>query len=197
MKIREPVQDRAKDKKQRIIDAAYEIFSEVGFYNANTTDIAKRAGVSTGIVYGYFSDKRDILIYVIEIYMNKVSDPLKAYLAKISSPVDFESLIIGFLDLAIELHKSNANIHNILHSLSITDKEINQRFMVLEDNITLYVSKALNESGLIIDGLKEKVHIAMNLVQSFAHEYVYDCHEYIDYECMKKSVIGMLVYLFK
>ena len=50
--VREPQQERSIEKKNKIISAAYEVFAEVGYYGANTTDIAKRAGVSTGIVYG-------------------------------------------------------------------------------------------------------------------------------------------------
>lgn len=196
-KIRVPVQDRSKDKKNKIIESAYEIFSEVGFYNANTTDIAKRAGVSTGIVYGYFSDKHDILLYVIDIYISKISNPLQSYLTKIETPIDYENVINDFLNLAIELHKSNKNIHNILHSLATTDKDINEKFMVLEDNITMHVSRQLGVSGVVVDGLKEKVHIAMNSIQSFAHEYVYDKHDYIDYDKMRADVVRILVDLFK
>ena len=58
-KIREPRQERSIDKKNKIIETAYEVFSTVGYYNTNTADIAKKAGVSTGIVYGYFKDKRE------------------------------------------------------------------------------------------------------------------------------------------
>lgn len=196
-KIRQPKQDRAKDKKKKIIEAAYDIFSEVGFYNTNTTDIAKKAGVSTGIVYGYFSDKRDILLYVIEIYIEKVSEPFKKYVSKITAPLDFNNVVTDLLNLTMETHKSNANIHNILHSLAVTDTEINQKFLVLEDNITFSISDKLKDLGLCADSLKEKVHVAMNSIQSFAHEYVYDKHDYIDYEKMKSVVIQMVVSLFE
>lgn len=196
-KIRQPQQDRAKDKKKKIIEAAYDIFSEVGFYNTNTTDIAKKAGVSTGIVYGYFSDKRDILLYVIEIYIEKVSEPFKKYVSKITAPLDFNNVVTDLLNLTMETHKSNANIHNILHSLAVTDTEINQKFLVLEDNITFSISDKLKDLGLCVDSLKEKVHVAMNSIQSFAHEYVYDKHDYIDYEKMKSVVIQMVVSLFE
>ena len=196
-KIRQPKQDRAKDKKKKIIEAAYDIFSEVGFYNTNTTDIAKKAGVSTGIVYGYFSDKRDILLYVIDIYIEKVSEPFKNYVSKITAPLDFNNVVTDLLNLTMETHKSNANIHNILHSLAVTDTEINQKFLVLEDNITFSISDKLKDLGLCADSLKEKVHVAMNSIQSFAHEYVYDKHDYIDYEKMKSVVIQMVVSLFE
>ena len=54
--VREPQQERSIEKKNKIIEAGYELFSETGYYGTNTQEIAKRAGVSTGIVYGYFED---------------------------------------------------------------------------------------------------------------------------------------------
>ena len=43
----------------------------------------------------------------------------------------------------------------------------------------------------------EKVHIAMDMIQSFAHEYVYDNHRYIDYDVMKQTVENTLIGMFK
>ena len=44
--------------------------------------------------------------------------------------------------------------------------------------------------------MEEKVHIAMNEIQSFAHEFVYDEHEYLDYAKMRLSVERMVSGLF-
>ena len=57
---RNPQQKRSIDKKNRIIEAGFELFKEQGYYNTNTTEIADKAGVSTGTVYSYFKDKKDI-----------------------------------------------------------------------------------------------------------------------------------------
>lgn len=73
--VREPQQERSIEKKNRIISAGYELFSELGYYNTNTAMIAKRAGVSTGIVYGYFRDKKDILREVTALYMQRITNP--------------------------------------------------------------------------------------------------------------------------
>ena len=50
--IREPQQKRSIDKKNRIIEAGYKLFAEKGYFDTNTAEIAKEAGVSTGIIYG-------------------------------------------------------------------------------------------------------------------------------------------------
>ena len=71
--IRQPKQERAIEKKKKIIDAGYKLFSEQGYFGCTTPEIAKMAGVSTGIVYGYFNDKHDILLCVLDIYIKEVS----------------------------------------------------------------------------------------------------------------------------
>ena len=134
--IRVPQQERSIEKKNKIIQAGYELFSEVGYYGTNTVEIAKRAGVSTGIVYGYFQDKRDILICVLEIYIDKVYEPLSEIMENAHVPVDLHTLAMQVLNKTIELHEQNAKLHNTLHSLATTDEVVNTQFISLENNIT-------------------------------------------------------------
>ena len=54
--IRKPIQKRSIEKKGKIIESGFELICEKGYYNTNTAEIAKNAGVSTGIVYQYFKD---------------------------------------------------------------------------------------------------------------------------------------------
>ena len=85
--VREPQQKRSIDKKNRIIEAGYELFAKDGYFNTNTSEIAKKAGVSTGIVYGYFHDKRDILIEVLDIYVDNVFYPVFEMFDKITAQI--------------------------------------------------------------------------------------------------------------
>ena len=195
--IRVPQQERSIEKKNKIIQAGYELFSEVGYYGTNTAEIAKRAGVSTGIVYGYFQDKRDILICVLEIYIDEVYKPLHDIVANTVLPVDLHALAMSVINKTIELHERNAKLHNTLHSLAATDEVVNAEFISLENKITEQMSDQLLKLDRNTDHLTEKVHLAMNIVQSFAHEIVFDSHSYIDYNQMKRIVCDILVELFK
>ena len=197
IKVREPRQERSIEKKNKIIQAGYELFSEVGYYGTNTAEIAKRAGVSTGIVYGYFSDKRDILICVLEIYINKVFSPLLKAFDKLRAPVNFTEVVPKIIDEVIKIHKSNNKIHEALHSLSSTDEAVNSQFIALEDNITLQLSNKLKDLGVNEENLLEKVHFAMDIVQTFSHEYIYDKHEYIDYFVMRDMVAKSIIRIFE
>ncbi len=55
--------------EQRISDimiAARAVFTEKGYDNALISDIAERAGVVEGSIYRYFTNKRDLLVRVVE-----------------------------------------------------------------------------------------------------------------------------------
>lgn len=54
-------QRRPEARPEEILDAAYEIFGEVGFARARLDDVARRAGVSKGTLYLYF-DSKDALL---------------------------------------------------------------------------------------------------------------------------------------
>ncbi len=195
--VREPKQERSIEKKNKIIQAGYELFSEAGYYGTNTQEIAKRAGVSTGIVYGYFKDKRDILICVLNIYIERVSKPLMDIMQDLRAPLDFKKAASSVVQKTIEMHTENAKLHNALHSLSATDELVQNEFIALETRITERISCRLKELGVPEKALIEKVHIAMNLVQSFAHEYVFDNHEYINYSVMREIVIVSVAKMFE
>ena len=194
--VRLPRQERAIEKKNKIINAGYELFSEVGYYGTNTAEIAKRAGVSTGIVYGYFSDKRDIMICVLEIYLDKVVAPLLKFFDKLKAPLNLEEIVSTVINEVIKIHKRNNKIHEALHSLSGSDEAVNSKFIELEDNLTLKISQALINLGLASENIHEKVHFAMGILQDFAHEYVYDKHEYIDYFVMREMVCSTICKIF-
>jgi AcrR family transcriptional regulator len=53
---------RRKDteKPAQIIEAAFEVFGNIGFEGTLIRDIAERAGISSGTIYTYFQDKKDL-----------------------------------------------------------------------------------------------------------------------------------------
>lgn len=194
--VRTPRQERSIATKNKIIEAGYDLFSKVGYYSTNTAEIAKKAGVSTGIVYGYFKDKRDILLDVLDIYLKKVLDPVFVTFDALTAPVNFESLVPQILDVTIDAHRNNANIHEALHAMTASDEAVNIKFIELEDKMTVRIADKLTSLGVDTNAINEKIHLAIGIVQSFAHECIFDRHEYLDYEKMRSICINTIKSIF-
>jgi AcrR family transcriptional regulator len=57
---RQPTQQRGKERVEKILDAAAEVFDEVGYEAATTHLIAAKAGTAIGSLYQFFPDKAAI-----------------------------------------------------------------------------------------------------------------------------------------
>jgi TetR/AcrR family fatty acid metabolism transcriptional regulator len=51
-------------KKQSILQAAIEVFSNSGFKNSSISEIAKRANVAEGTIYQYYKNKEDLFFSI-------------------------------------------------------------------------------------------------------------------------------------
>ena len=54
------------ERKQLIMDAALEIFAEQGFHHASMSLIAKKAGISKGLIYNYFESKDELMHEIVK-----------------------------------------------------------------------------------------------------------------------------------
>ena len=61
-----PLNPRAQAQRERILDAAPRCFIARGFHAASVSDIATEAGISQGLMYRYFDNKRAMILALIE-----------------------------------------------------------------------------------------------------------------------------------
>lgn len=61
-----PVTPRGEATRRRILDAAEEVFGEMGYYEASVAEITRRAGVAQGTFYIYFHSKRETFVELVE-----------------------------------------------------------------------------------------------------------------------------------
>jgi AcrR family transcriptional regulator len=76
----------ASYRKRQITRAAYEIIAEKGYYNFTMMDIAKRAGVSSGLIHHYFKDKENMLVTLLREMQQNVRASLERALERESDP---------------------------------------------------------------------------------------------------------------
>lgn len=49
------------DKRSQILQAAFKLFAQKGFFHTTVEEVAQEAGVGKGTVYGYFDSKQELL----------------------------------------------------------------------------------------------------------------------------------------
>ena len=190
--IREPVQKRSIEKKEKIINAGFDLICQKGYYNTNTAEIAKAAGVSTGIIYQYFKDKHDILLAGVERYASDIFYPMLNITKSKFEKKDLDKILRAMISKFIENHKLSQEAHEEIMAMTHSDKDIANFFHQHEIFMTNVLTKLLLDNNFGCENLSEKVHITIHLIDDLCHEIVYHKHKEMNYDVMTDITINTI-----
>ena len=193
--IREPVQKRSIEKKEKIIESGFELICEKGYYNTNTAEIAKNAGVSTGIIYQYFKDKHDIFIEALKKFADNIFYPMINIPLQDFNKNNLNKIVKKMIDNFIQNHKLSQSAHEEIMAMAHSDKDVAFYFHKREIEMTKKIYDLLVENGFDNKNLMEKSHIAIGLIDNLCHEIVYHKHSELDYTVMTDICIETIVNL--
>jgi AcrR family transcriptional regulator len=97
---RSPKQARAQLRVSRILDAAEELFVEVGFDAATTNEIASRANASIGSLYEFFPNKQALAQDLADRYVDQLGAVIDEHMVNVPSWTGEQlvDLIVNALD---------------------------------------------------------------------------------------------------
>lgn len=187
---RMPTQQRAIEKRNRIIEKGFELLCEQGYYKTTIPDIAKAAGVSVGIIYQYFKDKKEIFLVGVEAYSTKIMYPMLEVLDTVQVSIsNLPTILEAMIDNFIQAHTMSERAHAELMAMSYLDEDVAGIFHQSEYNMTIKIVDILEQNGIHLENATEKVHIVIGLIDNFCHEVVYHKHAHLNYNQMRAEVI--------
>src|SRR5690242_2645682 len=85
-----PVTARGEATRRRILDAAEDVFGEMGYYEASISEITRRAGVAQGTYYIYFHSKREIFAELVEDIGERLRAEMRAAISGLTDRLEIE-----------------------------------------------------------------------------------------------------------
>ena len=123
LSIREEQKLRTRD---RLLDAAFEVFSAVGYRAATIDEIMKRAGANRATFYLHFSDKLDIAAGIGRRSSMAVSDRFRQ-LDKMVAPSQAD--IRTWLENDLSQRQAQKVMVDIIHEASSADPRFGQEYL--------------------------------------------------------------------
>lgn len=167
------------NKKEKIMNAAINLFSENGFDKSALNDIAKYAGVGKGTLYLYFKDKEDIYIksikHIFDRWIEKMNEATKMDLnaceklekyidiniKQITSNMSLAKLLVREVpNFLLKLHKSNK-----IGPMKIYKKREKHLCMIIEQGIKSGEFKKVNKEIM--------ANIIIGSINSYVMKYIF------------------------
>lgn len=203
-KTRIPTQKRALEKYNRILEAAYKLFNEKGYYNTTTVDISKEANVATGSVYSYFEDKKEIYIKVIDMLNEKFEYPTYDYwLENVDKQFNNSKVVKEifkvFIKMMLDSHDFSKIFHDEMEALTLLDKDIaniRKEYDKMKRDKVKEIFKALSLPFNSKEEEKIFYHYSLFLIDDVCHRIKFG-NEFNDIDLCIEKCVNMLYCLFE
>lgn len=139
-----PQDRRRMETKKKIVDSAMLLFSTKGYYQTNSKEIVKDAGVSIGSFYTYFEDKKALLIDILKTNI-KETLPITSE-QNDSSSIGFhdrKAILKNMIAKYFDFHQFPPGFYHQVTMLSTVDEEIGTVFKEYKNTILFRINRIL------------------------------------------------------
>ncbi len=149
--LRTPQQARSRRTREDILSAAIACFEVKGYDETTTAAIARKAGIAVGTLYGYFLDKRAILLELLDGTTNAIAD----YVIQNLNPdlwrhAEPKSSIRQLIDAIFHTRTINPGMQRILWERYFKDEQFRAAVQGIESRVRASMEAlfaALREGG--------------------------------------------------
>ena len=139
------VQKRTIESKKKIDTAAWKLFCEKGYFNTNTKEIAKLAGISVGNFYNYYKDKMAVYYELTRQYHNGSADGVIQLGKALEESKDKDSAIREYIRSQMERSVNTGRFFSECQLLAQDNRKLGELYIKntdkVIDNIELVLKK--------------------------------------------------------
>jgi AcrR family transcriptional regulator len=154
--------------REKLLQAAKELFAKKGYYETKVSDIVEKSNVAQGTFYIYFKSKEEIFLHLIKVLHEDLMNKLKKYK---DSKENCQTTIKNFIkDFLTEVYE-NREIAEIFFS---------QLFGLNQEFKKLYIKKISDIQNLLFEVLnkhfsEEKSQILSTIILGFIRQIFFNC----------------------
>lgn len=171
---KKPLQRRAQETVEAILEAAAQVFGEAGYDEGTTNRIAERAGVSIGSLYQYFPNKNALLVALVEREVESGVSRMEGWLdeARVAQG-DLRSLLLGFVAALVELHRASPELHRLLFEEASHPPELHDCVLRLEGTLAHGWEEILaGHPEVAVDDPDTAAHFLVQTAEALTHRFV-------------------------
>ena len=188
----EVVQKRAIEPREKIIISAFEMYAKKGYNKTTVDEIAKNAGLSVGIAYRYFKNKKALLLSALEYGFSKISE------LSGTSPTDlFGKDLEKALKAFEKIHTDYRDLHEELEGLRHTDEDVRKLYNAFTQKAIQEIYDKFPEELKNKPHSFENLHIAIGIMEDYCHHYMYKDLSDKELKYMRVRTVDLTEYLLK
>lgn len=139
-----------QEKRLKITQEALEEFAENSYSESSTNNIVKRAGISKGSLFKYFTNKEDLYFYILDDSIQCFLDSSKEAITTL--PNDFFERVVTYADIEFTWYMHHPMAYRLLKKAFIDDqsdiyKKTIKKYQVMGNSFFYTLFQDINMNG--------------------------------------------------
>ena len=185
-----PKQKRALEKRRALLESGRTLFIEKGYEQTNAKEIAAHANVATGTFYRYFTDKRQLMMSLLDDQVEKLLPPIPNW-----TEVDPE---LFFATRLQEHYKQldKLGLHRVLPEMLLKDPQLADVIAEARNKIQIRIYSSLkhaHKQGLVWQDLDlDTVAWSIMMLSEKTPENFKKNKKQVDYHALSKVICRLV-----
>lgn len=161
--VKAAVKDRplVRERRDRLIAAAVEVFKAKGFHATTVRDIGRKAGMTQGTIYNYVKSKDDVLYLVCDRLVSEYQDETRKALETAADPV--ERIRSAARAVAEVIYKHQDEILLIYQNTHLLDRRSLQVILSRVEGFVRIFEKLIDDAATEADVRITNKYLAANI----------------------------------
>jgi AcrR family transcriptional regulator len=191
---KKPVQARAQQTRDRVLEAAARVFARHGYAAGTTNRIAAEAGMSIGSLYQYFPNKDAILV---ELVRRHLAEGTAAIVERVAGagglPDRLEDRIGLFVDAMLANHVGDPRLHQVLFEEAPRPRPLLDELHATEEWAVALAEQVLRSDPRVrVADVAMAARLVVTAIESLVHRYVSSQPDDLDVETFRRELVTML-----
>lgn len=178
------IQPRAIETREKLLKSALMLYTEKGYHSTTVDEIAKNAGLSTGVAYRYFKNKKDLLLEAITYGFENIKE-----IAGVEETDFFGTDLEHALTAFERIHMEYFAFHEELESLRHSDSDVGKLYDDFTKTAIGNVYEKLPEDLRKKPDTLENLYIAIGIMENYCHTFMHKRLSDKQLKVMRKNVI--------
>ncbi|MBN1881204.1 MAG: TetR/AcrR family transcriptional regulator [Deltaproteobacteria bacterium] len=174
---KQPVQERSRETRRRILQSAKELFTDVGFEETTTHLIADGARVSVGGLYAHFPNKEEIFLTIMEERSHAIYEMTKNCIQTIrEQKMEPDTAIDYLLTTMYTTHTTYGKLNREMQRFATVNEEaarIHDRWEMEEAKEIIVWLEEIREKLAVDD-----IPVAIIIISRATHELFHFLYKY-------------------
>ncbi len=141
MRVRVPKQQRSRERKIRVMEAALELFAQKGMNGTSSNEIAEKAGVSIGTFYSYFENKKTLFLEILKNHLENFITGI--YSLQHDETITLRDNIKSHIQKAFTVFDLHPSFHKEALVMKFTDPDVRRLFEDVEKKQLVLITTLL------------------------------------------------------